>query len=1379
MFGCHALAHASSTNGSHPEPQTLVFEEDAIAVSGPIVRDTFILVLDQPPLLALREQNLTALKDSKSGKVKHQLSTASQQKLIAAQQLEITAEIQKRFPSARVSKRYENVINGIVVSSDIPGALATLEQLPGVKYVVRDELVRAHMDVSLPLIKAPEAWSLVGGRDVAGTGVKVAVIDSGIAPEHPMFAGTNFEAPIDGPDDDYCATVDAEFCNGKLIVARHYSPGSISEVEVDSPYDVDGHGTHVAGTAIGNTVVNSEGVELSGVAPGAYLMAYKALWSDGYGSAWGTTSNLIQALEDATTDGADVINNSWGSNASSYGYRLYTDVFGQIEAAGVVLVTSAGNSGPSASTVGCPACAGPGLAVASTDTYQSSADSSIVTFGEATYTAVPGGGVIHNTDLTALAKTGSSVEENNSDACASYESESFNEAIGIVYRGGATPDGGPCYFYVKAANLKAAGAQGMIVINNVPGDAIVMGGLTDLTFPSVMISEDQGVDLLNAYSAGNTITIGAFDDSELPVGTISSFSSRGPNVESSVLKPDIAAPGSPIMSAAIGSDDTAYVDLSGTSMASPHVAGAAAVLLQNSPDLTALEVKSALINSANPSGVSSGVGDEIAGVFSAGGGALDVEGSLKTALFWDTVSLSDGCVAVCNYSLSGTYKGDQALTFSIELALSNSNAVVEIPPSLSVSQGQTFELTFSVDVTSVEDGWLTGRVILVDASETVADASVPVSIYVGGKTDSDVLDVAGYIAAGQSSAISAAIAGAPDVTTGSAYELTISLPDGITLSESSLTQDARNVSAVSLTGDSEAGSVSWRGNLDEMTGSISEATFFGTGKSLKNDFEANITYDFSCDDVAVRPDGCDNVLWGYYVGNYDISLAGEELQQLAISSNGMIIFNYTSADIVSTKYPKALPSRSRPNNVIAPFWTDLSLGGDELGGNVLVGVVPDGADNWFVLEWWNAREKGGTDEAVTFSIWMREDSSDIYLNYGELGVIPSVLSVGVEDGSGASGVDHHFSGTGVAPSSGTSLGIDIQAFQGSATVYFDVVSESLAETVDASINAPANGSETIDLSSLTTPLASVSGSVSAELLVDGRRYDDQLNADIPAGPLMYSIVNQPSNGTVLSSDGGSSSFLSVYEYTPNPGFEGSDSFTYKVFDSGNGNSQSNTSTVTITIEDTGIDNDGDGLSDQEEYELGTDPFNPDSDSDYVNDGTEVTNGTDPNNPDTDGDGYDDGKELAAGTDPNDPSSYPVEEDSAAPTGLPVWMLYAAANQTENNEEVEQEEPETSVNLDNFSHSSGYSGVIINDVFQAGSTITSRLTNSTGANIAVTEVRFYENGSLRAQGSNYEIVNGDDLSLTWTVSEEAQGPITVNWLMTHDGNEFERSYVIYE
>ena len=120
----------------------------------------------------------------------------------------------------------------------------------------------------------------------------------------------------------------------------------MDESEVDSPYDRDGHGVHVAGTAVGNPVVNAQGTELSGVAPGAYLMAYKALWSDGSGSASGSTSGLIQALDDAVSDGADVINNSWGGTASLSSFQLYSDVFARIEAAGVVLTTSAGNSGP-------------------------------------------------------------------------------------------------------------------------------------------------------------------------------------------------------------------------------------------------------------------------------------------------------------------------------------------------------------------------------------------------------------------------------------------------------------------------------------------------------------------------------------------------------------------------------------------------------------------------------------------------------------------------------------------------------------------------------------------------------------------------------------------------------------------------------------------------------------------------------------------------------------------------------------------------------------------------------------------------------------------------------------------------------------------------
>ena len=158
--------------------------------------------------------------------------------------------------------------------------------------------------------------------------------------------------------------------------------------------------------------------------------------------------------------------------------------------------------------------------------------------------------------------------------------------------------------------------------------------ITDLTFPSVMITQDQGIELLNRLSAGDDITIGAFQNTVLPEGAISIFSSRGPNFESAILKPDLAAPGSPILSAAynLETQQPSYVALSGTSMSSPHVAGAAAVVLQNKPDLNAKEVKSALMNSANPGAAISSSGS-VANVFASGAGAMDLESALRRSSF--------------------------------------------------------------------------------------------------------------------------------------------------------------------------------------------------------------------------------------------------------------------------------------------------------------------------------------------------------------------------------------------------------------------------------------------------------------------------------------------------------------------------------------------------------------------------------------------------------------------------------------------------------------------------------------------------------------------------------------------------------------------------
>lgn len=1386
------MAMANATQARTPdEAKVFIFDDASKHVANSFSLNSFIVVLDEPPTLALRSGELQkSSAQEKQGDAA--IAAAVLAKRIADQQTTVKQQINTRLTDAVIRHSFSTVLNAVAVESDVPDALARMERIPGVKYVVPNEIVQSHMNVSLPLIKAPEAWSIVGGRDMAGAGVRVAVIDSGIVPQHPMFLGSDFEPPIDVPQDDYCSTIDVSFCSGKLIVARHYTPSDIDEIEIDSPYDIDGHGTHVAGTAVGNTVTDSLGTQLSGVAPGAYLMVYKALWADGSGSASGTTSGLLQALEDAVSDGAHIINNSWGGSASISGYQLYTEVFQRIEASGVVLVTSAGNSGPTASTVGCPACAEAGLAVASINSLDSSINTSPVSLGELSYSAVPGADVSHPSDVTATAIPASSVDVNNADACAPFIPNSLVGGIGIVYRGGETPDGGACFFYIKAANLKNAGAVGMIVVNNQPGDAIVMGGLTDLTFPSVMIAQDQGVSLLNAYFEGAEVTIGAFQGTSLPVGTISNFSSRGPNIESSVLKPDVAAPGSPIVSAALGTDNTAYIDLSGTSMASPHVAGAAAVLLHHRPDLSATEVKSALINSANPDSAKSGTGDQSANVFSAGAGALDLERALTASLFWDTVSLSGDCFTSCNFTLTGTYSGTQALLLSTGLYLSDDNAIAALPSTLNVTPGESFELPLSLDVTNTADGWLTGRVLVEDPSQTMTTSVVALSIYVGSKVNKDVINLLGTVSAGSPSTLSANVAGAPNVAAGSVYDITISVPDKFAIETESVVQESINVAGVSLSSDSSKGTISWTGSPNEMSGSLAETSFFATGKSLKRDFESSINRQLDCDDPTVFPSGCDDIFWDFSIASHNITIAGESADRLAISTNGLVVFNYTDDDFSApTASPQRLPTRARPNSIIAPFWTDLVLGENALGGDVYLGVVEDGADNWVVVEWWNASEYGGTSPLFTFSLWMKENSSEVFVNYSDLGALPAALSVGIEDGTGVSGISHFYNGVGIAPVSNSSILIDIQAFKGTATISFDVLSDPLAVLENGSIVAPANGSKTVDLGSFTTAV-DVRDLISAQLDVSGQRYETQLAINLPSGDLTYSIIDPPANGTVTAVNGEMTSISGVFEYVPKVGFEGSDTFSFKVFDSSNLASESTPAVISVTVEDLGIDSDDDGLSDQQEYALGTDPFDSDSDDDGVSDGDEVDNSTDPNNDDSDGDGYSDGEEQTRGTNPSDPDSYPdTLSTDANVSGLPIWLLYfaTAQNDLENNKAESDnltDDSSRQLDLDNFGHSKSLSVSSANGVIQENSKFTSILTNETNADVIVNAVGFYSNGVLTAQGLGNQFLDGgilpktDSLSLAWTVSSQgAVPPITVVWTMSVGDVEFEKSYLLSE
>ena len=1215
-----------------------------------VARD-FIVVLEDKPLIAydggLANFKATSAKGQGKAKFDPQVAGKSQYKAMLAQKQDaVVAAMSRAIPQARVIRRLDTVTNAVIVRTDQnTSGRRELEGLPGVKFVFESETRYAHMTESNPLIKAPEAWEIVGGRTTAGQGVRVAVIDSGIEPKHVMFSGRNFDAPTDLPDDDYCFEQPA-FCNDKVIVTRYYPPSDIDqliadEIEEATPRDRDGHGTHVAGTAVGNLIFNSNGQQMSGVAPGAYLMSYKALFADGEGGSSGSDSMLVSALEDAVIDGADVINNSWGSGASIGAYRFYGEIFAQIEAAGVVLATSAGNSGPGSFTVGCPACAEAGLAVASLDSQSRALSVSVVSMAGFDFNAVPGGDIEIPSNVTGAAVIAGNVDAANPAACASFPAGSFSSSIALVFRGANSPEEEGCFFVDKVANVKAAGAIGVIVINNVPGDPITMGGLTDLTFPSVMISLENGQTLINAYSEGVSATIGAISSIDLPVGTISGFSSRGPNIENSVLKPDITAPGSPILSAGLLTAPPNYESFSGTSMASPHVAGAAAILIQHRPDLSAKQYKSILMTSANPEGVFSDSGMSNAGLYARGSGALDVEAALNMPLTFDKPSIGGRCFGVCDITITGTNLGFAPLTLQATLVTDGDGITSSLDNTeYSVGAGETFTITLTTDVTQAATDMLFGNLTLADTFGLIPEVNIPMTVVLSALEDRNIFALNGNIVPNVNSNMSLDISSLGSAEPGSLYDVTILHPDDVTVLPQTAGATTTNATQDAFSADATTGRISWSGRMNEMQGTITASEFFATGLSLVDDFgggEQGQSFDCGNPEQWSSQGYCDDIKATVGLENFSISIGGVAINTLLIDSNGLLIFNPSEDDVSKHTAGNApLPYPSAPNSVIAPFWTDL-LQGESGIGDIYSGLVFDGSDYWFVVEWYQAREWSQeilpTDPQYTFSVWMKANSDEIHLNYSVIPVVPAYLSIGVEDTSGSSGITRYFDGYGEPPVAGSSLGIDIDTFAGTARIDYQVQVASVAAITPPILATDVNTTLAVDLAG-TYNVTDIAAPVMAALDIEGQRYQSSIDLNITHSGTELVISSDPANGT-LSQTGGE-----TFSYAPNAEFEGQDSFGYVIRDDQGQDSVE--ATVLITVGTGGTtDSDGDGLSDDEEIAIGTDPQNADTDGDGLSDAEEIQRGTNPLNEDTDGDGYSDYEEVADGSSPTDANDAPA------------------------------------------------------------------------------------------------------------------------------------------
>lgn len=564
---------------------------------------------------------------------------------------------------------YQVVFNGLAVdpgSVDRETAKLKLSKMPGVKAVYYDRAYQTQLYTSTALIGATTVWTSpeVGGAENAGKGVKFASMDGGLHKDAPMFDGTGWAYPVGYPAGGIGLTSNN---NGKIIASRAYfrswdppAPGD------ENPWPgVAGtsHGVHTGSTAAGNCVdnVNYLGYDVGsmcGVAPGAWAMSYRVFYASVNGNESFYTAEGVAALEDIVADGADVVQNSWGEGPISEGglFDPLDQALINASNAGVFVSMSNGNSGPNLGTSDHPSPEYINVAASTTSGTLASGQVGISGPGDVgdEYKDFPfgtadfGDALPIGTIETYNFKTAAAVQPENVTGCGPFPDGAFDGVAAIISRGG-------CFFADKVYYAEQAGATFAVVYNNA-GDGLINMGCggdfcADITIPSIFIGQTNGGKMVDWFATNGDASTMEFNSIAFQAGStadvIIDFSSRGPGV-GNTLKPDIAAPGVNILAqgyaAATGeARHLGYGQASGTSMAGPHVAGAAALMRQRYPDWSNAAIKSAMMSTSKYMGIYTQAGVP-AQPLDMGAGRLDVAAAMDPGVILDPPSLSFGLV---------------------------------------------------------------------------------------------------------------------------------------------------------------------------------------------------------------------------------------------------------------------------------------------------------------------------------------------------------------------------------------------------------------------------------------------------------------------------------------------------------------------------------------------------------------------------------------------------------------------------------------------------------------------------------------------------------------------------------------------------------------
>jgi minor extracellular serine protease Vpr len=560
-------------------------------------------------------------------------------------------------------RSFDTLFNGLSIEISTENRLK-LSRLAGVKAMYPIDTIAA------PYVEngggtAPDLASAIQmtGAHIAqasgltGAGIKVGIIDTGVDLQHPAFRKANGESRVVAGYDFVGDNYDAGGTGSKLIPQPD-----------DNPDDCGGHGSHVAGIVGGNGTLNN-GVLIKGVAPDVSFGAYRVFGCEG-----STESDIIlAALERAHADGMQVINQSLGSGRQWPQYPT-AQASSRLANKGVVMVASIGNNGPGGGTpdglfaAGAPGVGDKVIGVASFDNTVVTQPAFTVDPGNQLIGFTAGAVPIPTSGSLPMAKTGTTTTTN--DGCNALPDGSMNGMAVLIRRG-------TCGFYNKALNAQRAGAAAVVLYNNqagfvTPSLVPVAPDTTPITIPVVMASSTDGAILDSKIAAGTTTLTWGLQVARVASttgGLISGFSSYGMTAELN-LKPNIGAPGGSIYSA-YPLEKGGGASLSGTSMSAPHVAGAAALMLQANPRLNSQSMMVRLQNSADPKNWSGNPNLSFLDFsFRQGAGMLDIMGSLQATATVEPsqLSLGESEAGPVTRTLTVRNTGGSAVTFTLSHA---------------------------------------------------------------------------------------------------------------------------------------------------------------------------------------------------------------------------------------------------------------------------------------------------------------------------------------------------------------------------------------------------------------------------------------------------------------------------------------------------------------------------------------------------------------------------------------------------------------------------------------------------------------------------------------------------------------------------------------